>query len=93
MNKRTGSIELRVSAEEKSRFAINAKKCGLSLSEYLRMLANGYSPKPLPPEDYRELMNRITDLYLEFNERGEAKYADLLIGVLRDMTAAISPKA
>jgi antitoxin component of RelBE/YafQ-DinJ toxin-antitoxin module len=93
MNKKTGSIELRVSAEEKSRFAMSAKKCGLSLSEYLRMLANGYKPKPLPPIEYRELMNRITDLYLEFNERGEAKYADLLVEVLRDMTVAISPKA
>ena len=92
MRKRTKHIDIRLTPEEKSKIDNNAKKCGLSTSEYMRQLAHGYEPKPLPPLDYRELKERITDLYLEFNERGERQYADWLMGTLKEMIVAISPK-
>ena len=90
MRKRATHINIRTTPEEKSRFERNAKKCGLSLSEYLRKLANGYEPKPLPPLEYRALMNRITDLYIDFNEWGETRYADMIVGILQEMLTAIS---
>jgi len=92
MRKRATHINIRTTPEEKSRIESHAKKCGLSLSEYLRKLANGYEPKPLPPLDYRALMRRITDLYADFNEWGETGYANILVGVLQEMLAAISPQ-
>ncbi len=91
MRERTFQINIRATESERTRYIRNAKKCGLSLSEYLRKLANGYEPKPLPPIEYSELMRMISDLYVDFHSTGEEKYANLLVRVLQDMTAAISP--
>ena len=92
MRKRATHINIRTTPDEKSRIENHAKKCGLILSEYLRKLANDYEPKPLPPLDYRALMKQITDLYTDFNEWGETGYADILVVVLQEMLAAISPQ-
>jgi hypothetical protein len=91
MRERICQINIRATENERSRYIRNAKKCGLSLSEYLRKLANGYEPKPLPPTDYGELMRMISDLYVDFHSTGEEKYVNLLIRVLQEMTAAIAP--
>ena len=45
MRKRETHISVRTTPQEKARFERNAKLCCLSLSEYLRQLANGYEPK------------------------------------------------
>ena len=92
MKEKSAQVHFRITEKEKERLKHNAEKCGLSQSEYFRQLVNGYQPKALPPMEYFALKDRITDLYLEFNERGEIKYADLLIGVLREMIAAITPE-
>ena len=92
MRVRETHINVRTTHQEKAKIERNAKRCGLSLSEYLRKLANGYEPKPLPPLEYRELMNTVTDLYVNFNEWGETQYADMLVGVLLKMQAAITPE-
>ncbi len=91
MRERTFQINIRATERERSRYARNAKKCGLSLSEYLRKLANGYEPKPLPPVEYNELKNMISELYVEFYTTGEKKYANMLINILQEMTEAIAP--
>ena len=91
MRERTYQINIRATEKERQRYIRNAKKCGLSLSEYLRKLANGYAPKPLPPIEYTELMQMISDLYVDFHSTGEEKYANLLIRVLQEMTASITP--
>lgn len=91
MKKRTVQIHFRATEQERLQYQNNASKCGLSLSEYLRKLANKYEPKPLPPLEYDKLIKLITHLYVEFNEWGEAKYADTLVRVLTEMQAAISP--
>jgi len=44
MRKRTFGINIRVTEQEKKRIEKYAKKCKLSISEYLRQLANGYTP-------------------------------------------------
>ena len=50
MRKRSVGINLRVTPEEKRRMAAAARRCGLSLSEYLRQRAVGYEPRWHPPE-------------------------------------------
>jgi hypothetical protein len=92
MRERTCQINIRATENERARYIRNAKRCGLSLSEYLRKLANGYEPEPLPPTGYGELMRMVSDLYVEFHTTGEEKYADLLVRILQDMTAAIAPR-
>ena len=49
MRKRSAGINLRVTPEEKRRMAAAARRCGLSLSEYLRQRAVGYEPGWHPP--------------------------------------------
>ena len=49
MRKRCAGINLRVTPEEKRRMAAAARRCGLSLSEYLRQRAVGYEPRWHPP--------------------------------------------
>ena len=91
MRERTTQINIRATETERRRYIRNAKRCGLSLSEYLRKLANGHEPKTLPPLEYNELMRMISDLYVDFHSTGEEKYANLLVRVLRDMQTAIMP--
>lgn len=50
MRKRAVGINVRVTAAEKRRMQAAARKCGLTLSEYLRQRALGYDPQPHPPK-------------------------------------------
>jgi hypothetical protein len=88
---RETNISIRTTPLEKVNIQRRAKRCGLSMSEYVRKLATGYDPKPLPSLEYRAMMKTITELYVQFNAWGETMYADVLIGVLREMQAAITP--
>lgn len=54
MRKRTQGINVRVTTAEKCKIERSAAGCGLTVSEYLRRRALGYTPKPktsfsLPP--------------------------------------------
>ena len=44
MRNRTVGINIRVTVTEKKKVTMLARKCGLSLSEYLRQRALGYEP-------------------------------------------------
>jgi len=79
---------VRTTAQEKERFQLNAEKCGLSLSEYLRKLANGYLPKEVPPVEYAELVQLLTEIYNDFRDTGEKEYARFIVGVLSEFMAA-----
>ena len=63
MKERANSIYVRVTKKEKIRIENKAKKCGLSVSEYLRKRALGYSPKALLPESFYEFTEKIGILY------------------------------
>ncbi|MEE1320032.1 MAG: hypothetical protein UHM85_00670, partial [Acutalibacteraceae bacterium] len=59
MKEKKNSIYVRVTEKEKVRIENKAKKCGLSVSEYLRKKALGYSPKALLPESFYEFTEKI----------------------------------
>ena len=48
MRNRTVGINVRVSVTEKKKVTMLARKCGLSLSEYLRQRILGYEPSEYP---------------------------------------------
>ena len=48
MRKRSVGINVRVSVTEKKKVTMLARKCGLSLSEYLRQRILGYEPSEYP---------------------------------------------
>ena len=52
MRKRSVGINVRVSVTEKRKMTLMAKRCGLSLSEYLRQRALGYEPGGIRPRRY-----------------------------------------
>ena len=63
MKERKVQLKMRATEKEKVRIENKAKKCGLSVSEYLRKRALGYSPKALLPENFYELTEKIGVLY------------------------------
>ena len=63
MKEKKNSIYVRVTEKEKVRIENKAKKCGLSVSEYLRKRALGYSPKSLLPESFYEFTEKLGVLY------------------------------
>lgn len=56
MRNRNVGINIRVSEKEKERIVRNAEKCQLTVSEYLRKLANGHEPKELPRRKIFEIL-------------------------------------
>ena len=63
LKERKVQLKMRVTEKEKLRIENKAKKCGLSVSEYLRKRALGYSPKSLLPESFYDFTEKIGVLY------------------------------
>ena len=61
MNDKTKQIHARVTPQEKKRIAVNAKKCGLSVSEYIRQRCLGFAPRVTPPETYYRLCEKLDE--------------------------------
>ncbi len=80
--KRTSVINIRVTPKEKQRIERYAAMCKLSVSEYLRQLANGYAPRELPAgliEDLHKMAIFSRDLkQREFQLTVEAKLNELI---------------
>jgi hypothetical protein len=91
MRKRETHINVRTTPQEKIRFQRCARKCGLSLSEYLRKLANGYEPRAAPSDEYGELTCLLNSIYNDYRESGNADYARLLARVLLELQESIAP--
>lgn len=60
--KKENRIAFRVTDQEKKRIAVLAKKCGLSVSEYVKQRALGYAPQPIVPESVFLLLEKIGQL-------------------------------
>ena len=61
MRKRSVGINVRVSVTEKRKMTLMAKRCGLSLSEYLRQRALGYEPGGPPPKEVFDVLDQHTN--------------------------------
>ena len=55
-------LAFRVTDQEKKRIAVLAKKCGLSVSEYVKQRALGYAPQQIIPESVFLLLEKIGQL-------------------------------
>ena len=65
-------INIRVTSQEKRKIEQNAKKCKLTVSEYLRQLAMKYEPKELPSDDIFRSILRLKTLAERFYKNSEA---------------------
>ena len=68
MRNRTVGINVRVSVTEKRKMTLMAKRCGLSLSEYLRQRALGYEPGGHPPKEVFDVLDKIDEILQIFFE-------------------------
>ena len=87
MRKRSIEINVRVSVTEKRKMTLMAKRCGLSLSEYLRQRALGYEPGGHPPKEVFDVLGKIDEMAESCSMRDGAainaqtdRMRDLLIG-------------
>ena len=87
MRKRSIGINVRVSVTEKKKVTMLAKKCGLSLSEYLRQRALGYEPGEHPPTEVFDVLDKLDEIAENCSAREWAainaqtdRMRDLLIG-------------
>ena len=62
MRKRSVGINVRVSVTEKRKMTLMAKRCGLSLSGYLRQRALGYEPGGHPPKEVFDVLDRLDEI-------------------------------
>ncbi|EFB75121.1 plasmid mobilization protein [Subdoligranulum variabile] len=62
MRNRTVGINVRVTPAEKRRMASAAQRCGLTLSEYLRQRALGYTPQFHPPASLFSALEELDTL-------------------------------
>ena len=62
MRKRSIGINVRVTVTEKKKVTMLARKCGLSLSEYLRQRALGYEPGGQPPKEVFDVLDKLDEI-------------------------------
>ena len=84
MRNRTAGINIRVTDQEKKKILRNAEKCKLSVSEYLRQLANGYAPKELPNDRLYDLCWQIEMLSENRRYVADEKFKSYLVSFLQD---------
>ena len=83
MTKRTVQIYTRVTPQEKKRIASNARKCGLSVSEYIRQRSLGFSPREMPPQAYYDMCSLLEEaMVLPEGER-------MIPGILNELRETI----
>ena len=85
MRERRVHLNLRVTESEKKAIARNARRCGLTASEFLRKLALGYVPKAVPTEEYRALNGTLLTLYAALQNGGGQDVAHRIARVIGQM--------
>ena len=82
MKEKDKRVELRLPAKEKEQLEQLAKKCGLSLSEYLRKRGLGYEPGPFLDDRFFAVYAKLCEISnLPLQPETEA----VLIAILNDL--------
>ncbi len=68
MRKRETGINIRVTENEKKRMELNAQRCKLSLSEYLRKLGFGYAVQVFPQKELFRIYKAVSYLEKDLDE-------------------------
>ena len=89
MKERKAQLKMRATEKEKVRIQNKAKKCGLSVSEYLRKRALGYSPKTLLPETFYEFTERLGNLYDALERMNSTELQEQVLQLIDDVYAKL----
>ncbi|MBQ3702275.1 MAG: plasmid mobilization relaxosome protein MobC [Oscillospiraceae bacterium] len=68
MRKRDVHVQLWLNQKEAETLSLNADRCRLTQSAYLRHLIMGYVPREAPPLDYRAMMQQIYHVGRSLNQ-------------------------
>lgn len=94
MRNRSNQLNIRLTQQEANVLKRNSKKAGLSQSGYLRMLINGYHPKPLPPMEYHQLTQDLVTIHAALQNAGyREEAADLRKTLLKLQEVYAAPEA
>ena len=80
------NLFIRVSEKEKNIIEQNAKKCGLSMSEYLRQCALGYMPRAVLPEIFFSFNDKLDELCVAVEGKITADTEEKNIGLIDSIT-------
>ena len=84
---RNVQLNIRVTAEEKKLFEQAATRCGLTLSQYIRMRLHNQMPRQLPSADYRQVLDTLTALYQkDYTPEVQREILDTLLAIQRAVT-------
>lgn len=84
---RNVQMNIRVTPEEKKLFEQDAARCGLTLSQYIRMRLHNQIPRQLPTVDYRQVLDALTALYQKDNTpEVQREILDTLLAIQRAVT-------
>ena len=84
---RNVQLNIRVTPEEKKLFEQAAARCGLTLSQYIRMRLHNQIPRQLPSTDYRQVLDALTALYHKENTpEVQREILDTLLAIQRAAT-------
>ena len=84
---RNVQMNIRVTPEEKKLFEQDATRCGLTLSQYIRMRLRNQMPRQLPSADYRQVLEVLTALYQKNNTpEVQREILDTLLAIQRAVT-------
>ena len=76
------NLFIRVSEKEKNIIEHNAKKCGLSVSEYLRQRALGYMPRAVLPEVFFSFNDKLDELCVAVEGKITAETEEKMIALI-----------
>ena len=84
---RNVQMNIRVTPEEKKLFEQAATRCGLTLSQYIRMRLHNQMPRQLPSADYRQVLDTLTALYQkDYTPEVQREILDTLLAIQRAVT-------
>lgn len=83
------NLFIRVSEKEKNIIEHNAKKYGLSVSEYLRQRALGYMPRAILPEIFFSFNNKLDKLCIACEGKITVGTEEKIIALIDGITAEL----
>ena len=89
LKERKVQLKFRITEKEKIRIENKAKKCGLSVSEYLRKRALGYSPKALLPESFYEFTEKLGALHETLGRLNSTELQKAVLDLIDDVYAKL----
>ena len=83
------NLFIRVSEKEKNIIEQKAKKCGLSVSEYLRQRALGYMPRTVLPEIFFSFNDKLDELCVAVEGKITADTEEKITALIDGITAEL----